>query len=88
MDRKPFLAQLQRRLRHLRQRLRAEAREHGDQAVERGIRYLIDTQRDDGGWDEELFTGTGFPGDFYINYEMYRLLFPLSALGRYAGSAR
>ena len=24
-----------------------------------------------------------FPGDFYINYELYRLVFPLSALGRY-----
>ncbi|HEY7050026.1 MAG TPA: squalene--hopene cyclase [Jatrophihabitantaceae bacterium] len=54
-------------------------------AVERGVRYLIDTQRADGCWDEDLFTGTGFPGDFYINYEMYRLLFPLSALGRYLG---
>ncbi len=51
--------------------------------VERGIEYLVRTQRDDGNWHEELYTGTGFPGDFYINYEMYRLLFPLSALGRY-----
>jgi len=54
-------------------------------AVERGVRFLVDTQREDGNWDEDLFTGTGFPGDFYINYEMYRLLFPLSALGRYLG---
>jgi squalene-hopene/tetraprenyl-beta-curcumene cyclase len=52
-------------------------------AVDRGIDYLVRTQREDGCWDEELYTGTGFPGDFYINYEMYRLLFPLSALGRY-----
>jgi squalene-hopene/tetraprenyl-beta-curcumene cyclase len=52
-------------------------------AVVRGVRYLVDTQRADGNWDEELFTGTGFPGDFYINYELYRLLFPISALGRY-----
>ena len=29
------------------------------------------------------YTGTGFPGDFYISYEMYRLVFPISALGRY-----
>ncbi len=56
----------------------------GTEAVERGVGYLVDTQRDDGGWDEDLYTGTGFPGDFYINYEMYRLVFPLSALGRYA----
>jgi squalene-hopene/tetraprenyl-beta-curcumene cyclase len=55
-----------------------------NEAVERGIGFLVDTQRPDGGWDEVLYTGTGFPGDFYINYEMYRVVFPLSALGRYA----
>jgi squalene-hopene/tetraprenyl-beta-curcumene cyclase len=52
-------------------------------AVDRGIQWLTDTQRADGGWDEELFTGTGFPGDFYINYHLYRLVFPIWALGRY-----
>lgn len=52
-------------------------------AVDRGIQWLIDTQRGDGGWDEDLFTGTGFPGDFYINYHLYRLVFPIWALGRY-----
>ena len=29
------------------------------------------------------FTGTGFPGDFYIRYHLYRLHFPVMALGRY-----
>jgi squalene-hopene/tetraprenyl-beta-curcumene cyclase len=53
-------------------------------AVDRGIAWLIDNQREDGGWDEEQFTGTGFPGDFYINYHIYRDVFPLTALGRYA----
>ena len=51
--------------------------------VERGARFLVDTQRPDGTWDEPQFTGTGFPGDFYINYHLYRLVFPVSALGRY-----
>jgi squalene-hopene/tetraprenyl-beta-curcumene cyclase len=51
-------------------------------AIDRGVLYLAETQRADGTWDEELFTGTGFPGDFYINYHLYRLVFPLTALGR------
>jgi squalene-hopene/tetraprenyl-beta-curcumene cyclase len=53
-------------------------------AARRGVQYLLDTQEPDGGWDEDLYTGTGFPGYFYINYEMYRHVFPVSALGRYA----
>ena len=53
-------------------------------AIQPGIEFLIRTQREDGNWDEDLYTGTGFPGAFYINYHLYRLLFPLMALGRYA----
>jgi squalene-hopene/tetraprenyl-beta-curcumene cyclase len=60
----------------------------GTDAVARGVAWLVQTQRADGGWDEDLYTGTGFPGDFYINYEMYRLVFPLSALGRYLSAVR
>jgi squalene-hopene/tetraprenyl-beta-curcumene cyclase len=52
-------------------------------SVTRGVRWLVEHQRADGGWDEPQFTGTGFPGDFYINYHLYRLVFPVSALGRY-----
>ena len=40
------------------------------------------TQRADGTWDEPWYTGTGFPGDFYINYHLYRQVFPVMALGR------
>ena len=36
----------------------------------------------DGDWDERFFTGTGFPLDFMIRYHLYRLHFPLLALGR------
>lgn len=52
-------------------------------AVERGVQWLVTAQRPDGTWDEPQFTGTGFPGAFYINYHMYRLVFPISAHGRY-----
>jgi squalene-hopene/tetraprenyl-beta-curcumene cyclase len=53
-------------------------------AVRRGVRFLVGSQRDDGGWDEPEYTGTGFPGDFYINYHLYRLVFPIMALARCA----
>ncbi|AHH20341.1 putative squalene-hopene cyclase [Nocardia nova SH22a] len=59
------------------------AEEHDSPATRRGIAWLVRTQRPDGGWDEDHFTGTGFPGDFYINYHLYRLVFPVWALGRY-----
>ncbi len=54
-----------------------------NEATQRGIEFLIRTQREDGSWDEPHFTGTGFPGDFMINYHLYRHYFPLMALGRY-----
>jgi squalene-hopene/tetraprenyl-beta-curcumene cyclase len=59
------------------------AGETGD-VVDRGVAWLAATQRPDGTWDEPEFTGTGFPWDFSINYHLYRLVFPLTALGRYA----
>jgi squalene-hopene/tetraprenyl-beta-curcumene cyclase len=45
----------------------------------RGLRYLYETQAD-GTWEEREYTGTGFPGDFYINYHLYRHVFPTMAL--------
>ena len=50
-------------------------------------RWLAETQRPNGGWDEPYFTGTGFPGDFYLNYHLYRDVFPVMALGRILGAA-
>jgi squalene-hopene/tetraprenyl-beta-curcumene cyclase len=57
-------------------------------SVERGIAFLATTQGEDGSWDEPFFTGTGFPGDFCINYHLYRLVFPIMALGRYLSAKR
>ncbi|MFE0644830.1 squalene--hopene cyclase [Streptomyces sp. NPDC058877] len=60
------------------------AGERDSEPVRRGIAWLAGTQQEDGSWDEPHFTGTGFPWDFSINYHLYRQVFPLTALGRYA----
>ncbi|MCH7738708.1 MAG: squalene--hopene cyclase [Chloroflexi bacterium] len=82
-------------------------RADGDPA-KKGVEYLIGTQLGDGSWDEDEYTGTGFPGygngdrkftslkanerdlisehlpaGFMIKYHMYRIYWPLMALGRY-----
>ncbi|NLU68859.1 squalene--hopene cyclase [Streptomyces sp. HNM0574] len=59
------------------------AGERESESVVRGITWLAETQREDGSWDEPYFTGTGFPWDFSINYHLYRMVFPVTALGRY-----
>ena len=59
------------------------AGEAGSVEAERGVRYLLETQNADGTWDEEEFTGTGFPKYFMIRYHNYRNCFPLMALGRF-----
>lgn len=58
----------------------AAAGDTGSRSVERGVDYLLSTQKPDGTWDEELATGTGFPRVFYLTYHLYRLYFPLLAL--------
>ena len=58
------------------------AGETDGEPARRGMEFLVRTQRADGSWDEPWYTGTGFPGAFYINYHLYRLIFPVSALGR------
>ncbi|ABW29816.1 squalene--hopene cyclase [Acaryochloris marina] len=56
---------------------------YAEAAIERGVNYLTTTQKMDGTWDEDYFTGTGFPGHFYLKYHLYQQHFPLTALGRY-----
>ena len=56
------------------------AGERSSSSLERAVRYLVDTQREDGEWSESLATGTGFPNVFYLRYTLYRNYFPLLAL--------
>ncbi|MEM6354180.1 MAG: squalene--hopene cyclase [Pseudomonadota bacterium] len=54
-------------------------------AVKRGIDWLAQAPREEGGarWHEPHFTGTGFPKVFYLKYHGYAAFFPLWAMGRY-----
>jgi squalene-hopene/tetraprenyl-beta-curcumene cyclase len=62
-----------------------------DGAVSRAIAWLVDRQLDSGpaagSWEEEEFTGTGFPRHFYIRYHLYRHYFPLMALGWFCAAS-
>ena len=49
-------------------------------SVRYGTEFLLETQRADGSWNEDLATGTGFPKVFYLTYHLYRQSFPLLAL--------
>ncbi|HLK89006.1 MAG TPA: squalene--hopene cyclase [Polyangia bacterium] len=59
----------------------AAAGERESVAVRRGVLHLLDTQRD-GTWAQPVWTGTGFPRVFYLNYHYYRHYFPLMALSQ------
>ncbi|MFL5261955.1 MAG: prenyltransferase/squalene oxidase repeat-containing protein, partial [Anaeromyxobacteraceae bacterium] len=58
-----------------------------DAAVRRGVAWLVERQVASGTWDEEAFTGTGFPRHFYLRYHLYRHYFPLMALGRFCAAS-
>ena len=57
--------------------------DYGSQSVIRGVRFLLETQKENGSWTEKLFTGTGFPLVFYLKYHLYSHYFPLLALSEY-----
>jgi squalene-hopene/tetraprenyl-beta-curcumene cyclase len=52
-------------------------------SVQQGIQYLLKRQSSRGDWEEDPYTGTGFPRVFYLRYHGYRRYFPLWALGIY-----
>jgi len=59
-----------------------------DSAIARAAAYLIGQQHANGSWSEEDFTGTGFPGVFYLKYHLYKNSFPVYALARYRNQAQ
>jgi squalene-hopene/tetraprenyl-beta-curcumene cyclase len=54
-----------------------------DPAISKAAEYLVQQQNDDGSWEENDFTGTGFPCVFYLKYHLYRNSFPVYALARF-----
>jgi squalene-hopene/tetraprenyl-beta-curcumene cyclase len=57
-------------------------------SVVKAVSYLVHQQLEDGSWSEPDFTGTGFPGVFYLKYHLYRNSFPVYALARYSNQSR
>lgn len=57
-------------------------------SIEKALRYLTSTQSADGTWEEKYITGTGFPKVFYLQYDMYRINWPLIALAEYRNLAK
>jgi len=55
----------------------------GSLSVRNGFECLVARQTAEGGWEEDLATGTGFPRVFYLTYHLYRQSFPLLALSCY-----
>jgi squalene-hopene/tetraprenyl-beta-curcumene cyclase len=55
----------------------------GDAAAQSAVAWLLEHQNEQGTWDEQPFTGTGFPKVFYLKYHLYRHYFPMFALARY-----
>ena len=59
------------------------AADPGDPAIAKAAESLMRQQNEDGSWDEDDFTGTGFPCVFYLKYHLYRNSFPVYALARF-----
>ncbi|KAI6351422.1 hypothetical protein MCOR25_009941 [Pyricularia grisea] len=70
-----------------------------DSMIQAGVDWLLQRQVstdndelksccDTGTWYEPEYTATGFPGHFYLRYELYSHYFPMTALARHASLLR
>ncbi|MEE8294943.1 MAG: squalene--hopene cyclase [Sphingomonadales bacterium] len=59
------------------------AGEVDNEAVQRGIEYLVAAPREGNKWVEPWYTAVGFPRVFYLRYDGYSRYFPIWALARY-----
>ncbi|WP_458093788.1 squalene--hopene cyclase [Roseomonas sp. WA12] len=57
-------------------------------AVARGVAWLRDNQDETGLWQQDAYTGGGFPRVFYLRYHGYPKFFPLWAMARYRNLKR
>jgi squalene-hopene/tetraprenyl-beta-curcumene cyclase len=52
-------------------------------SANRAAAWLLENQQADGLWRDSIYTGTGFPRMFYLQYHGYQAYFPLLALARW-----
>ncbi|MCA9698606.1 MAG: squalene--hopene cyclase, partial [Myxococcales bacterium] len=62
--------------------LQQAAPERGREAIERGVAFLLASQRADGGWDHDASVGVFF-NTAVLDYRLYKLVFPTWALARF-----
>jgi squalene/oxidosqualene cyclase-like protein len=62
--------------------LEQAAPERGREAIDRGVRFLLDHQREDGSWPHDASVGVFF-NTAVLDYRLYKLVFPAWALARW-----
>jgi squalene/oxidosqualene cyclase-like protein len=62
--------------------LEQAAPERGREAIDRGVRFLLEHQQADGGWPHDAAVGVFF-NTAVLDYRLYKLVFPTWALARW-----
>jgi lanosterol synthase len=64
--------------------LQQAAPERGREAIERGLRFLLDRQLPDGTWPHDAAVGVFF-NTAVLDYRLYKLVFPAWVIARWLG---